>query len=78
MKRRSARQQFVKDRSQTVHVASRSNWARSAAGLFGGHVARRPNRGSGPGETAFPLQPAGKSEVADLGGTGGGGERCRA
>ena len=47
---------------------------RPGLGLLGGHVARRPDRGAGPGEAGLAIQPPGQPEVADLGRAVGGEE----
>lgn len=72
--RRSARQQFVQDRSQSMDVDGGTQRLRPGLGLLGGHVAGRPDRGAGPGEVGLAIQPPGQPEIADLGRAVGGEE----
>src|SRR5262249_47453587 len=66
-KRWAPRQDFVKDCTQSVDIGGWSNRPCSVAHLFRRHVARCPNRSSGPAEIACSFQSPGESEVTDFG-----------
>jgi len=77
LERRPPRQQFVQDRPQGVHVGGGAGRVGRLAGLLGGHVARRPDRGAGPRDAGLAVEPPGEAEVADLRRAVGGQENVR-
>ena len=66
LERRAAGEHLVEDRAQGVDVGGGRDVGGRAAGLLGGHVARRAHDVAGAGQARLALHQLGQAEVGDL------------
>src|SRR5436190_1419907 len=72
LKRRTAREQVIKNRSQPVHVAAPTDHLMQRRRLLGRHVIRRTEHLAGERETGIPIKPGARFAELHASRAGGG------